>query len=64
MSKLPLYTQRAKAEYRKRITTVTITINPKTEPEIYEKINEQDNKSGYIKNLIKRDIEGGCNEQD
>lgn len=62
MSKLPSYTQKAKADYRKRITTVTITINPRTEPEIYKKINEQDNKSGYIKNLIKNDIKGEGNE--
>ena len=59
MSKLPSYTQKAKAEYRKRITTVTITINPRTELEIYEKISEQENKSGYIKSLIERDIKGG-----
>lgn len=59
MSKSPSYTQKAKADYRKRITTVTITINPRTEPEIYKKINEQDNKSGYIKGLIGRDIKGG-----
>lgn len=59
MSKLPSYTQRAKAEYRKRITTVTITINPRTEPEISKKINEQENKSGYIKGLIEQDIKGG-----
>lgn len=59
MSKLPSYTQKAKADYRKRITTVTITINPRTEPEIHKKINEQDNKSGYIKGLIERDIKGG-----
>lgn len=60
MSKIPSYTRKAKAEYRKRITTVTITINPKTEAEIYKKINEQENKSGYIKSLIELDIKGGA----
>ncbi len=56
MSKLPSYTQKAKADYRKRITTISITINPKTEPDIFEKISQQENKSGYIKELIKSDI--------
>lgn len=59
MSKLPSYIKKAKSDYRKRITTITVTINPKTEPEIHEKVNEQENKSGYIKSLIERDIKGG-----
>ena len=57
MSRLPSYTQKAKADYRKRIITISITINPKTELDIFKKIAEQDNKSGYIKELIRLDIE-------
>ena len=59
MSKLPSYIKKAKSDYRKRITTITVTINPKTEPEIYKRVNDQENKSGYIKSLIERDIKGG-----
>ena len=59
MSKLPSYIKKAKSDYRKRITTITVTINPKTEPETHERVNEQENKSGYIKSLIERDIKGG-----
>lgn len=61
MSKLPSYIKKAKSEYRKNTTTISITINPRTEPEIHEKVNEQENKSGYIKDLIRKDIKGGCN---
>ena len=63
MSESPSYIKKAKSDYRKRITTIAVTINPKTEPEIYKKVNEQENKSGYIKVLIERDIKGdnhGC----
>lgn len=62
MSVLPIYTQKAKADYRRRISTITITVNPKTEYAIFKKINEQENKSGYIKKLIEKDVCGENNE--
>lgn len=40
------------------IVKVTVDFNRKTEPDLVEKIEEQENKAGYLKNLIKKDIEG------
>lgn len=55
-SKLPIYTQKAKAAYRKRTDSLTMTINPKTEPDIAEWLNAQSNKSGAVKELIRQAI--------
>ena len=55
-SKLPVYTQKAKAAYRKRNSSLTMTINPKTEPDIAEWLNAQSNKSGAVKELIRQAI--------
>lgn len=62
MSKVPKYTKKAQEAYRKKVMTVTITINPRTEVDVYERLSEQENKSGYLKDLVKKDIEGGNHE--
>lgn len=59
MSKLPDYIKKAKDDYRKRISIISVTINPNTESDIYNIVQRQENKSGYIKNLIKKDIKDG-----
>lgn len=59
MSKLPDYIKKAKDDYRKRISIISVTINPNTESDIYNIVQRQKNKSGYIKNLIKKDIKDG-----
>lgn len=56
-SKLPVYTRKAKAEYRKRNSSFTFTINLETESSILDWLNRQSNKSGAVKGLILDAIE-------
>lgn len=53
-SKLPIYTQKAKSAYRERNTSVTFTINVNSEADVLEWLNRQSNKSGAIKELIRK----------
>lgn len=53
-SKLPIYTQKAKADYRARNTSVTFTINVNSEADVLEWLNRQSNKSRAIKSLIRQ----------
>lgn len=36
-----------------------LKVNKKTEPEIYARMEAQENRQGYIKDLIRRDIKRG-----
>ena len=56
-SKLPVYTRKAKSDYRKRNTSFTFTINVDSEEDILNWLSRQKNKSGAIKNLIREVIE-------
>ena len=38
-------------------TRVSIKLGNKTDADIIERLNKQDNKQGYVKELIRRDIE-------
>lgn len=50
--------KKIKAEYRKRATkSVTVQFYKNTEQPLIEHLEQQPNKSGYIKGLIKEDIE-------
>lgn len=42
-------------------TRVSIKLGNKTDADIIEKLNKQDNKQGYIKELIRRNIEENNN---
>lgn len=42
-------------KYKKKVNRITIDFYP-TETELWEKIKNQPNKQGYIKELIKTDI--------
>ena len=46
----------------KNTTRVAIALNNNTDHDIIEHLEAQPNKQGYIKNLIKKDMEGGDNE--
>ena len=48
--------KRAKEKYRKKTTQLLIEFYPQ-DAELLQKVNEQPNKQGYIKELIKRDLE-------
>ena len=48
--------KRAKAKYSEKVKKITVSFYP-TEQEIWDKLQEQDNKQGYIKSLIKKDIQ-------
>lgn len=55
--------KRASAKYDANNTTsVYIKLNLNTEPDIIEKLKSVENKSGYIKQLIRNDIEKSKNE--
>ena len=50
--------KRANAKYDKEHTTqVILKLNNKTDADILERLRGVGNKQGYIKNLIRRDIE-------
>lgn len=48
--------KRAKAKYRQKTKQVSLVFYP-TEKDLLEWLNQQDNKAGYIKNLIRQDME-------
>lgn len=48
--------KRAKEKYRKKTTQLTIEFYPQ-DADLLQKVNEQPNKQGYIKNLIKKDLQ-------
>lgn len=48
---------RAIKKYQQQNTTVyTFRLNKKTDLDLIEQLEKQDNKQGYIKNLIRQDI--------
>ena len=48
--------KRAKAKYNsEKLKRFTVSFYP-TESELWEKLQEQDNKQGYIKDLIRKDL--------
>ena len=50
--------KRASAKYDAQATTrLSIKLNYKTDADILQKLEEVDNKQGYIKELIRRDLE-------
>jgi hypothetical protein len=50
------YPSNAKYE-RENLVAVRVAFNKRTEPELVERIEREDNKAGYIKKLVKEDIE-------
>ena len=49
--------KRAKAKYREKVNRLSIDFYP-TESDLWEHINKQDNKQGYIKFLVRKDMKG------
>ena len=47
--------KRAKAKYNEKVVKIAIEFYPQ-DAELLKKVNEQTNKQGYIKQLIKNDI--------
>ena len=55
--------QEAQKRYKAKNTVrVTIDFNRATEQPLIDKLDEQQNKSGYVKDLIKKDIESDSSE--
>ena len=49
--------KRAKAKYTsEKVKRLTVSFYP-SEAELWEKLQEQENKQGYIKDLIRKDIQ-------
>ena len=49
---------------RENLLKVSVAFNRKTEPRLVERMEEQDSKAGYLKRLVKEDIERGGDAQD
>ena len=47
--------KRAKAKYNEKVKKITVAFYP-TEQDIWDKLQTQDNKQGYIKDLIRKDL--------
>jgi hypothetical protein len=47
--------KRAKSKYNEKVTKVCIEFYPQDE-ELLKKVQEQENKQAYLKDLIKKDI--------
>ena len=56
MARNPEAIKRAKQKYNEKVTKITIEFYP-SDAELLQKVNEQPNKQGYLKSLIKKDIE-------
>jgi len=48
--------KRAQKNWISKVMTVTIRVDPRKDPDIARKLEEVENMSGYIKNLIKNDL--------
>jgi hypothetical protein len=48
--------KRAKAKYAEKVKKITVSFYP-TEADIWDKLQAQENKQGYIKDLIRKDIQ-------
>ena len=56
MARSPEAIKRAKAKYNEKTTKVTIEFYPQ-DAELLQKVNSQPSKQGYIKELIKKDLQ-------
>ena len=56
MARSPEAIKRAKEKYNKKVTKIAIEFYPQ-DAELLQKVNEQPNKQGYIKELIRKDIQ-------
>lgn len=48
----------------KNLLKVTVSFNRKTEPDLVERVEGQESKAGYLKRLVKEDVERGGNAQE
>lgn len=46
------------------VLKVTVDFNRKTEPELVERMEEQEQKASYLKRLVREDIQRDGNAQD
>ena len=49
---------------RDNLLKVSVAFNRKTEPELVERVEQEESKAGYLKRLVKEDIEHEGNAQD
>lgn len=57
------YESNAKYE-KENLLRVLVKFNRKTEPELVERMESQENKAGYLKRLVKDDIERDAQENE
>ena len=61
---MPFDQKQYTADYDKKFTTrVYIKLNKKTDDDIIRKLGSIPNKQGYIKGLIRRDMQSGHDEK-
>ena len=49
--------ERASAKYKKKCKKLLLVMNPDKDADVIERLESVGNKSGYIKELIRKDIE-------
>ena len=49
---------------RDTLLKVSVAFNRNTEPELVAKVEEQESKAGYLKRLVKEDVERDGNAQE
>lgn len=54
--------KRAKQKYQSKVKRFTVDFYP-TEQELWEHLQSQGNKQGYIKSLIRNDLQGDENNE-
>lgn len=60
---LVYYKSNAKYE-KENLLRVLVKFNRKTEPDLVERMESQENKAGYLKRLVKDDIERDAQENE
>lgn len=48
--------KRAQQKWIRKVITITVRVDPEKEPDIMARLKEVKNRSGYIKDLIREDI--------
>ena len=51
--------RRAARRYQSRVRSILIRVNPRTERDVYDRLAEVENVSGYLKGLVREDVRRG-----
>lgn len=51
--------RRAYRRYCRKALSFVVRVNPDTEPDVYERLYDMENRAGYVKQLVRSDIARG-----